>query len=373
MLLEVFDKYMNPKGVIEMYDTLIWTRRFFSYGEFKLLVPCTDKHASLLTKDSIIMKDDDSDNEAGQIRNIRTAFNNKGEEIIEVQGKFLARWIGKRLLLKQLVMEDTAQAILTQIVTKTIIGPEASSRVIPDLSIAAMGDLGSAVIDYSCEAGTNALTACEAVAKTAGLGFRIFTDPDAGLHYFEVYGGRDLTEENGVNDPCIFSFELDNMFEQEYEYSNENHRSTAYVAGENVEGQATKIAIAGDAAQGLDRDETWVNASGIKQTYTEDGQQITLTDQEYIDLLSQRGEEELAQYGEIISLLNKVKPVSNLVYKTDYDIGDIVTCENLRWEVKADVRITEVSETYTEKGEDIDIQFGESITTIIDKIAKAGR
>lgn len=365
MLLEVFDQAMNPKGVIEMYDTLIWTRRFFTYGEFKLLVPCTERHTSLLTKNSIIMKDDSSDGEAGQIRNIRISFNNKGEEIIEVQGKFLARWIGKRLILNQMVVTDTAQAILTQFVTENITDPVNMQRKIPGISITSTGDLGSPVIDYSCEAGTNALTACEAVAKSADLGFKICTDPDTGLHCFTVYTGRDLTEGNGINDPCIFSFELDNMLEQEYEYSNENYRSTAYVAGEIGENQDRIVVEAGDAAEGLDREEVWINASGIKQD--------ELTEQEYENILAWRGEEELVQYAEAIGLVNKVKPISNLVYREDYDIGDLVTCENQRWGVKADVRITEVSETYTEKGEDIDIRFGESITTIIDQIAKMGR
>lgn len=366
MLLEVFDQEMNPKGAIEMFDTLIWTRRFSTYGEFKLLVPCTDKHVILLTKNSIIMKDDEAEDEAGQIRDIRIIFNSKGDELIEVQGKFLARWIGKRIILEQMTEEDTAaQHILTQIVSENVTSPATPERTIPGISIPTIEDLGSPVIDYTCIAGTNALTACEAVAKAADLGFKICTDPDTGQHCFRVYAGRDLTEENGVNDPCVFSFDLDNMLEQEYEYSNENYRSTAYVVGEDVEGQDRKIVSAGNEAEGLDREEVWIDASGIKQD--------DHTEQEYENLLICHGDENLAQYREVVSLLNKVKPIGNLVYREDYDIGDLVTCENQRWGIKANVRITEISETYTEKGEDIDIQFGESITTIIDKIAKAGR
>ncbi|MFQ9555827.1 MAG: Gp37-like protein [Oscillospiraceae bacterium] len=40
-------------------------------------------------------------------------------------------------------------------------------------------------------------------------------------------------------------------------------------------------------------------------------------------------------------------------------MGDRVTCINKRWNVRIDVRITEIAETYETSGEEIDITFGE--------------
>lgn len=372
MLLEVFDKEMNQVGVVELFDTLIWTRRYSTCGEFSLLVPCTPLHSSLLREGNIIMKDDEDD-EAGQIEYCHTTFKENGEEMLEVEGRFLTWWIGKRVLQRQLVAVDSAQAVITQLVTETITNPANAKLKIPSISIAEMGDLGSPVIDFSGEAGTNVREACESVARAAGLGFKLCTDRDTGRHSFMVYAGRDLTDGNGLYDPCIFSFELENMREQEYEYSKENYRSTAYVVAEMEDGAPKTMVIVGDDAEGIDRDEIWIDASNIKQTYEENGVKITLTQQEFTNLLIQRGEEELSKHREIVSLINKVTPSGNIVYKQDYDVGDIVTCVNERWGVRADVRISEVQETYTEKGQEIDIQFGESITTYLAQIAKTGR
>ena len=48
MELYIYDRDMILHGVIDEINSLIWTRRYWSAGEFKLLVPFTNKHVSLL-------------------------------------------------------------------------------------------------------------------------------------------------------------------------------------------------------------------------------------------------------------------------------------------------------------------------------------
>ena len=47
---------MTLQGIVEKISSLIWTRRYWSCGEFKLLVPFTEEHARLLVKENIIIK-----------------------------------------------------------------------------------------------------------------------------------------------------------------------------------------------------------------------------------------------------------------------------------------------------------------------------
>ena len=49
-------------------------------------------------------------------------------------------------------------------------------------------------------------------------------------------------------------------------------------------------------------------------------------------------------------------------------MGDRVTCINKRWNVRIDVRITEIAETYETSGEEIDIAFGESLPALLTQI-----
>lgn len=369
MELYVYSSEMELQGIVEKIDSLIWTRRYWSCGEFKLLVPFTEEHSRMLVKNNIIMKR--GDDEAAQIRYVSITKNSQGLEEIEVQGKFLIAWIGKRIIKKQIITNDTTQNILYRIVRENVTNPADTARKIPDVSIATDDeDAESGVIDYTSEQYTNAQLAAETAAKAAKLGIRMRTDARTGAHVFSVYEGRDLTAGNTAgNAPCIFSQEFDNIVEQEYTNSVENLKTTAFVGGEEKEGVARKVAEVGGSAAGLAREEVFINATDIVQEYEDDdGEQVTLTDAEYLALLSARGAEELEQYAETLSFGSKINTFANLIYRTDYDLGDRVTCVNKRWGIRIDVRITEIAETYQNNVEEIDITFGESLPALLTQI-----
>ena len=369
MELYVYSSDMELQGIVEKIASLIWTRRYWSCGEFKLLVPFTEEHSRMLVKNNIIMKR--GDDEAAQIRYVSITKNSQGLEEIEVQGKFLIAWIGKRIIKKQIITNDTTQNILYRIVRENVTNPADTVRKIPDVSIADDdADTESGVIDYTSEQYTNAQLAAETAAKAAKLGIRMRTDARTGTHVFSVYEGRDLTAGNSAgNAPCIFSQEFDNIVEQEYTNSIENLKTTAFVGGEEKEGVARKVAEVGGSAAGLAREEVFINATDIVQEYEDDdGTKVTLTDTEYLALLSARGAEELEQYAETLSFGSKINTFANLIYRTDYDLGDRVTCVNKRWGIRIDVRITEIAETYQNNVEEIDITFGESLPALLTQI-----
>ena len=369
MELYVYSSDMELQGIVEKIASLIWTRRYWSCGEFKLLVPFTEEHSRMLVKNNIIMKR--GDDEAAQIRYVSITKNSQGLEEIEVQGKFLIAWIGKRIIKKQIITNDTTQNILYRIVRENVTNPADTVRKIPDVSIADDdADTESGAIDYTSEQYTNAQLAAETAAKAAKLGIRMRTDARTGTHVFSVYEGRDLTAGNSAgNAPCIFSQEFDNIVEQEYTNSIENLKTTAFVGGEEKEGVARKVAEVGGSAAGLAREEVFINATDIVQEYEDDdGEQVSLTDTEYLALLSARGAEELEQYAETLSFGSKVNTFANLIYRTDYDLGDRVTCVNKRWGIRIDVRITEIAETYQNNVEEIDIAFGESLPALLTQI-----
>lgn len=368
MELHVYNRELTMLGVVEKINSLIWIRRYWSCGEFKLLVPFTEEHSNFLVKKRLIMKRGDS--EAGEIRFVNIKKNKQGLEEIEVQGKFITRWIGKRLIENQIVTTNNTQAILYRIVDENVINPSEPQRTIPNILLANDPDLQSGTIDYASEPNSNALLACEAAAKAAKLGFKITTDVRNKRHYFTVYKGRDLTADQTENPPCVFSQEFDNVSEQEFTNSIENLKTTAYTGGEELEGVPRKIAVSGNEAVGLDRDEVFVDASEINQSYEENGIQVTLTDAEYLALLAAFGASELERYTEVLSFSSKINARGNLKYKEDYDVGDRVTCVDKRWGIKINARITEITETYQKNLEEIDITFGESLPALIDKIRR---
>jgi hypothetical protein len=368
MELYIYDREMTLLGVIDEISSMIWTRRYWAAGEFKLLVPFTDRHVALLAKYRLVMKR--GDNEAAEIRYVNIRKNSQGLEEIEAQGKFVTNWLSDRIVRNQIITTDSTQNILCRIVGENATSPAKAARTIPRLMIAGSGVLGGGNTDYASEPFINALLACETAAKAAKLGFRICTDIPAKQHRFHVYEGNDLTAGNAAgNAPCIFSQEFDNIIEQEFTNSVESLKSTAYVGGEELGGVPRKVAEVGDAAAGLERQEVFINATDITQAYKDSaGNDAAMTDAQYMDMLAARGAQELEYCLETLAFSSKVNTHANLKYRGDYDLGDRVTCVNKRWGIQIDVRITEIAEIYERNGDEIEITFGESLPALIDKM-----
>ncbi len=166
--MPIYDADLNALGVIDQITSLIWTRRYWSYGEFKLLLPFSEKHIALLEGQRIIAKRDDA--EVGQISYVSIRKNEFGMDEIEVQGRFLTNWIGKRIVLNPIVSEtENSQQILYRIIRENCTA--AGDRNIPSLVVANNPSTESGIINYANEPFISALFACEGVAKAAKRSF----------------------------------------------------------------------------------------------------------------------------------------------------------------------------------------------------------
>lgn len=367
MELYIYDAEPALLGVIDQITSLIWARRYWSVGDFKLLAPLTELNIKLLQKGNLIMKK--GDRAAGEIEYIKFKKNIKGMEEIEAQGKFTTAWLGRRIMTEQIITTDTSQNIVNRIVAENIISPKLQARKIPLLELEANPpDLESGMINFTSEPFVTCQLAAENTAKAAKLGFEIQTDIRQKKHIFRVYKGRDLTADQRANHPCIFAQEFDNIRTQEFENSVENLRNVCYVGGEEVNNSREVVLIG--TTSGLDRKEVFIDASDITQTYVVNEVKKTMSLEEYLAMLSARGESELEQYAEVLSFSSQINPRGSLKYKEDFDVGDRVTCLNKRWGVKINARITEIVETYQQNGSDIEVTFGESLPTLFDKINK---
>lgn len=368
MELYVYSPNMVMLGVIEEITSLIWRRRYWECGEFKMLVPFNTKHNNLLQDGNLVIKH--GDNEAAEIKYHRTSKNLEGFEVIEVQGKFLSHWLNRRVVATQLVnVSATSQALVRRMVDENCITTSAA-RQLPSFTLHDDATIPGEAIVYNSEEYCNLYDAVVDLSQGSKNGFKVITDRSNGTHQFSTFKGVDYTAGNTAgNPPCIFSQEYDNVLEQEYTKSTEKHRTTAYVTGEEEDDGSKELVVVNDTNTGLGRKELYVSAGDIKQTYTDDNDNdVTLTDAEYRQALSDRGVEKLEQYPISQAFSSEINSGANLVYREDFDIGDRVTCINKAWNVRIDARITEVAEIYEVKGESLEIQFGESIPSIYKQI-----
>lgn len=382
MELKVFNKTLEPLGVVDELNTLIWDVKYFDAGTFSLLAPITENNSKLLVNGNILIKHDgkqemtDSSGgiwrRAAEIKYVHIKKDEKGQEQIEAQGCMLGKWLSKRVVTPQLVVTDTEQNIITQLVEKNCGSKASARRQFEQFTILEQGKLGGGNVDYSNDLYVDLGQEIKEQAQAGKLGYDILVNERQKLYGFYLYKGKDITAGNeDGNTPSIFSRDFDNVIEQEYENSTENYKNYIYVQGAADEAGSQPVEqIDGAEATGLALEEVFCEASDIARTYDENGVMITIPLETYLQMLRTRGKTELATRIVNVNFTSEINTRSNLQYKKDFDLGDRVTCIEKSWGIKIDARITGARETYQRGAEKIEITFGESMPTLVDKIRK---
>ncbi len=257
----------------------------------------------------------------------------------------------------------TTENAIRAFVNKNCINPIDANRRIPLLVLGESKEHTQTANFQTSYA--NVLEQLEDLSNVSGLGYRTLIDVKNKELTFDIYEGRNLTSNQDVNPPAIFSKEFENILEQEYTDSLNNYRSLVLVAGEG-EGTERELVTVGEGI-GLDRYELFADARDLQST---DGEESIA---EYKSMLEERGRLKLAEHTDIQTFESKINLRSNLVYKEDFDLGDIVTCTSKKWNVTVNGRITEIEEVYEEDGLNINIVFGNGIPNLIDKIKQVVR
>lgn len=364
MELYIFDRELNFKGILESYFSLIWTRKYSKCGEFELHCSLTPDTLNLLKKGNVIWKKDDD--EAGYIGYRNLKQDREGKEVLVIKGKFLTGYLDRRIIWEMKNLNMTSELAIRELINKIAINPSNIDRKIDLMTLGGVKGYAGNIdkqVSYA-----NLLETVEEIANTSELGIRTLLNIENKQMAFDIYKGLDRTANNGINPPAIFSQEFENILEQEYTDSLNNYRNTALVAGEGEGLERELVAI--EEGQGLDRFEVYVDARDLQ---SKDGNNNVIPIAEYRKLLEDRGISKLSEHKEIETFDSKVNLNSNLVYKEDFDLGDIVTCTSKKWGITIDTRITEIEEVYEESGKQVNVVFGNEIPTLIDVIKREVR
>lgn len=270
MELYIYNRNLELQGVIDLYTSFRWVRRYSKPGNFELHCPLTSENLTLLSKDAIICKNDD-DPEAGYVSYRGLSQDKEGKKVLVVKGKFLTGYLGRRIIWGTEIIKATTETAMRVLVSNNCITPQIAGRKIDNLILGDFGDYPETV-DYQVSY-KNLGDEVESLATAADLGYRVRFDRELKQLKFEVYKGLDRSVNQTANPQAIFSQEYENVLEQEYIESIGDYRNLALIGGIG-EGATRKIAIVGDAT-GLDRFEVFCdqnNLSNVIEEKTKDGQ-----------------------------------------------------------------------------------------------------
>lgn len=359
MEIYIFDINLNLLGVLENINSLQWNRKYNDCGNFE--IETTTNNIPLLKNGNIVYKSDDL--EGGCIERIHMKLDENGNEKINVRGRFITKYLGKRIIWGQTIINDKSEIAMRKIVNDNCVNPVDIKRKIPLLELGALKNF-NLPIEFQNSYG-NVLNKLKDISIVSNLGFRNILDVTRKRILFDVFQGIDRSINQSKIAPCIFSTELENVLSQEYVNDIENYKNVALIGGAG-EGIDRKMTTINNELNGMERDELFVDARDLSD---KDGEGKVIPN--YLNILAQRGNEKLEQYSKISTLESEINTLSNNRYKIDYNLGDIVTIYSKKWGIKLDTRITEVKEIYEKGTIQIIPTFGNNIPTLSDKIKRA--
>ncbi|MBQ9046787.1 MAG: siphovirus ReqiPepy6 Gp37-like family protein [Solobacterium sp.] len=348
MEVRIYDAEMMFQGLIENQTSVMWNRKYYEPGDFQINCPSIANNMDLLKLGRLIWMRGAA--EAGVIESIRMEQNAVKNDMV-IKGRFLSSYMTRRLIRPTYTATNKKiELVMRELLT--------NAEAIPLVQLGSLKDYSEVV---TMQATYKNLQEYETkLAKAANIGYRFRPDFTNKTITFELYRGVDRSVAQTDVPRVIFAQTYNNINSATYEENDQLLKTVCYVGGEG-EGTDRIIQVVGDdTLTGLERRELFLNASDARK---EDG----MTDAEYRAVLTERGTNALntAAYSQSFECVTEANGTA-FVYKTDYDLGDVVTVTKENWGVSANLRITGLTEVYEYGAMKVSPVFGTPLPEKID-------
>lgn len=360
MRLIIFDKDFQTIGSVGTFNTLLWRRRYHSPGIFELYVPA--EYFSLINTGRYLYRNDRT--ELGVIREVNFMRGERSERTACCKGYFAEHLLNNSVLYPAFNETGTPEMLARSMVEQYLINPDDAGRKNNHIRLGSVLGGGDTITlqntgDYVGDRLYDTL-------KTQEMSQRLVFDYLENSLTYEVWKGLDRTDNQTENSWAIFSDSFCNIKSAQYDRDESDCKNFAYVAGEG-EGAARKvIEVDVRTSPEEERRELWVDARDLQQKTND----ATYTDEQYRDLLFQRGLEKLADYAGIEKIDSDVDPSANLIYGTDFDLGDLCTYRYNDVNIECSKRITEIQEVLEGAERTLSVIFGNDSATDFKKIIR---
>lgn len=336
--VRIYNPSLELQGIIDEFSSLIWIRRYQQPGEFELRTPYAEESKRLLVPENIIQKYDGMTSvDAGVIECLYMT----SDEIV-VKGRFLESYLDRRLIKDTTYYngnaEDSMRSIISNMVSVPLLNLGTDHGLTETLEFQATYKSVLNIIEKTCRATT--------------LGFRIYPDFSSRKMYFEVYKGADRTSSAAAK--VIFSEKYDNLLNEAYSYDSTDYKTKAF-ASQLIDDVRTTYTVG--SGTGLDLREICI------QTTVDTNNRTAAEIEASMKTQGQRGLEAHKIAESFTFSTDADKP---FVYRTDYDVGDLVHVKHIAWNIDLSLRITEIEEDYEEGGREIILTCGSPLPEIMD-------
>lgn len=340
--IKLLDESLEPIGILDRYESLIWNVKYCGYGDFEIYTSVVDEDLKTLTSSAYISISESDRLMIVEEITIKTSV--EDGNFITVTGRSLESLLGRRVVWRITTLKGSLNESIKKLLLENVISPTDLSRKIDRIKYEDTEDQSiiNMVVDKQLT-GSNLYDAIVHICENEGLGFKIEVTSDYSF-IFSLYNGVDRSLDQSELPYVVFSPDFDNLINTDYRDSVINMRNVAYVAGED-QGVDRIIESVGNSA-GIDRRELFVDARDLQST-DENGNSISIS--EYRRNLESRGIDELINYEHEKDFEGELEDTHTFIFEKDYQLGDLVQVVN-EYGIDATARVSEITRVVDAEG-----------------------
>lgn len=339
----VLNTELEAVGIIDVYESFIWTDRYNERGDFEISLPIKNGIPDFIQKDYYLINPE-SDH-VMIIDTIQISTDVETGPSFLVRGRSLESILDRRIVWTKTTFEAATttdpkpnlQNGIKKLIDDAIINPALSTRKIDNFIFEESTDEKVTKLTFEAQYfGEDLYTIITKLCKENDIGFKITLNENYQF-VFKLYAGVDRSygtedEPQEENPYVVFSPRFDNVLNTSYLDSNESFKNVTLVGGESekddngeeISRDTYVVALAGYQV-GMTRRETFTDANGVNRNV---GSEDALTEDQYQAHLRQAGIDTLIDNTIVTAFDGEVDPSMMYVYGEDYFIGDIVQIEN---------------------------------------------
>ena len=370
MVFIITNDIIEAMGDLTQYTSIKWPNAFVGYESFEIWAPISKENSEYFKKGNVIWN---KSGVAGIIECIKSDVDEDGNKSFDVKGRTLEKYLLDRIVWGTFSYTNKrASTIMYDLVDKNCINPSNPNRKIPWLVNDTDAYIGNLINSYQ-KTGGWVYDACYSLAVESDIGFTIYPDLKNKRLVFSVREGVDRTINQQVNNPVMFETSLQDILSSSYYTNDEDLKNVAWTQGEDTGVNRKSVIVGESESVGFNRRELHIDARDIQSEILDEetGETIVLTEEEYLQMLRQRGLEKLAEYMTTETFEAQIRQYGEVqyTYGEDFFLGDKVTVKDEELGVMVSARIISVEEDMSDKYE-LTLNFGYSYPTILDKVKR---
>lgn len=327
---------ISLEAVCDSFSSLLWDIEYYKCGAFEVYIAASPRNIEIFQTGRIVGRDDDKEH-FGLIESVELETDAEDGDYLIIKGRFLMCLLERRIIYP--TFNFTKLVSYSQIIMNVVQYNACTSgiRKIPGLVV---GCSSGTFWDTETKLQVSydnlmewVYTICEKIGGTANIRLSKTNNE----HYemiFELSQGTDRSILQEINPHIIFSDRYNNLLSFTYFTDTSVKKNYAYVLGKG-EGEKRKRTTYFEGAEpsSLERYEVYVDAKDISNEEQENGETKPLSEEEYSELLKEKGKQNLVS--------TKTKSESQIAvqstqfqYGVDYFVGDFVTVEYHRFGIR---------------------------------------